>query len=430
MIRRVPLLLLLLILTTGCSGIIPTSESPETESPATAAAPSPTAAATAQATPSAQATEGPSTLRLWVPPEFDPASGTPAGDLLQARLEAFTRRRGLEVEVRVKVLDGPGGLLDTLTTAGAAAPLALPDVVALPYPALESAALKGLLYPYDGLSSLMDDSDWYDFARQLATLESSVFGLPFAGDTLVMAYRPEAVEQPPRGWPAALEMNAPMAFAAADPDAMVTLALYQAAGGSVQDEQGRPVLEVEPLEEVLTFYQQGSQSGLLPFWLTQFQNTDQVWESFLESQVDQAVVWGSDYLGGDIEGVSLSWFPTPNAAPYSLSGGWVWALASPQAESRQAASQLAEFLVDPGFLAGWNQAAGLLPTRPSSMGSWEDGDVRIRLSRILNNSQVYPSIEVLTSVGPLLQEATVQVLKEEAEPAEAAQDAVNRLPAP
>jgi hypothetical protein len=73
----------------------------------------------------------------------------------------------------VKALDGTGGLLDALVSANAAAPLALPDLVLLPRPLLESAALKGLLHPYDGLSSLMDDPSWFDYARQLAHFKSS-----------------------------------------------------------------------------------------------------------------------------------------------------------------------------------------------------------------------------------------------------------------
>ena len=36
---------------------------------------------------------GPATLRIWLPPHLDPASGTAAGDILQARLDEFVDRR-------------------------------------------------------------------------------------------------------------------------------------------------------------------------------------------------------------------------------------------------------------------------------------------------------------------------------------------------
>ena len=56
-------------------------------------------------------------------------------------------------------------MLDMLTTSSTAAPLALPDLIALPQHTLENAAIKGLLFPFDGLTSLMEDADWYEFAN-------------------------------------------------------------------------------------------------------------------------------------------------------------------------------------------------------------------------------------------------------------------------
>ena len=81
--------------------------------------------------------------------------------------------------MRIKAPDGPGGLLDSLTTASAAAPLALPDLVALPRPIMETAALKGLVHPYQNLTSPIDEPDWYPYARQLARLQDSIFGIAF-----------------------------------------------------------------------------------------------------------------------------------------------------------------------------------------------------------------------------------------------------------
>ena len=105
-----------------------------------------------------------------MPPEFDPASSKPAGKILQSRLGEFTNRRpGVRIEVRVKETSGTGGLLDSLTTASAAAPQALPDLVALPRPELETAALKGLLHPFRDLSTPIEDPDWFEYARQLAS---------------------------------------------------------------------------------------------------------------------------------------------------------------------------------------------------------------------------------------------------------------------
>lgn len=181
----------LLLLLAGCDALPLRIGSP-TSTPSASAPVTPTAPATAPAvtftpvTAPASATpdqaKGPLTLRIWVPPQFDPTSGTKDGSLLNQRLEEFkTRRPGIRLDVRVKALEGPGGLLDTLSSASAAAPAVLPDLVALPRPMMEAAALKGLLHPYDGLSTTLESSDWYDYAQQLAHLQKSTFGLPFRG---------------------------------------------------------------------------------------------------------------------------------------------------------------------------------------------------------------------------------------------------------
>jgi maltose-binding protein MalE len=149
-------------------------------------------------------------LQIWLPPEFDPGSGTPAGDVLQAHLDEFARRRaGVRIEVRVKAVDMPGGLLDALTSASAAAPLILPDLIALPRSSLEAAALKGLLHPYEGLSTALEHPDWYEYARKRVRIQASTYGLPFAGDARVLVYRPEAVAAPPTDWQDMLELTGP-----------------------------------------------------------------------------------------------------------------------------------------------------------------------------------------------------------------------------
>jgi maltose-binding protein MalE len=157
----------------------------------------------------------PASLRVWLPAQFDPASGSPAGDLLQDRLDEFARRMDVDIEVRVKSENGVGGLLDSLTTANAAAPLALPDLILLPRPQLETAALKGLVYPLDGLVDPVSEGDWYPFAEQLARLQDSTFGLPFAGDGQVLVYRPQS-DAAPSDWRIALSQGQPLIFSAAD----------------------------------------------------------------------------------------------------------------------------------------------------------------------------------------------------------------------
>jgi ABC-type glycerol-3-phosphate transport system substrate-binding protein len=370
---------------------------------------------------------------VWLPAQFDPSAGTPAGDILFARLREFTSQNPRTIEVRLKAMDGEGGLLESLAAANAAAPLALPDLVALPRPLLESAALKGLLHPYDGLSEVMDNNGWYDYARQLAYLQESVFGLPFAGDALVLVYRPAVIDVPPQNWESALGFGNPLAFSAADPQALFTINQYEAAGGAVWDDQGRPMLDEVTLTKVLAFYQQASQAGVMPIWLTQLETNEQVWQAFAEGQAPMAIAWASYYFNGS-PALTFETMIAPQITTdgnvYSLATGWVWALASPDPARRQLAAQLAEFLVDINFLGKWNTAAGYLPPHSDSLAEWGDEQMRSLVGQISLTAQLIPSEDLLSSLGPALENAVVLVLKQQADPQTAAKIATERVNQP
>lgn len=405
-----------------------TSESQGT--PGTIGTPLTPAPGTAQPAPTLP---GVVTLRLWLPPEFDPYSASPAGDLLKARLEEFTAQNpGVNIEVRLKAVQGAGGLLESLVTASAAAPLALPDLVALPRPLLESAALKGLIYPYNTGNLSLDSADWYEYARQLGTLQTTQFGLPFAGDALVLAYRPDVLT-PAHDWPALLESNQVLVFPAADPTAYVTLAFYLAQGGQLQDEQGRPALTEAALLTVLEYYQQAATVNLMPFWLTQSETDEQAWATFTAEQHPMLITWLSSYLAAQntaAANLALAPLPTANGASFTLATGWNWALASQVPLRRELSTQLAEFLVDETFLAAWTQAAGYLPPYPGALDAWTNSTLRSAAGQAARSAQLAPPTEILATLGPLLEQATVTVLKAESTPSAAVQVALGKLISP
>jgi ABC-type glycerol-3-phosphate transport system substrate-binding protein len=366
-----------------------------------------------------------------VPPQFDPASGTLAGDLLQDRLDEFSaENQSVRVEVRVKASEGQGGMIDALSSANAAAPLALPDLVLLSRVQMETAALKGLLFPVDGLTTWLEAGDWFPYAQQLARVQNSTFGLPFAGDALVLLFRPAEVEDPPSDWATALELVQPLAFPAADLRALFTLAQYQATGAKVQDEEGRPLLEEIPLAEVLTFFQESEVAGLMPLWLTQLTTDEETWQAYEDGRANMATTWTSRYLGplpGDTSADSML---TQDGTPFALADGWVWALSNPQAERHPLSVELAEFLTEGDFLAEWTEEAGYLPPRGDALEGWSNTSLRNLASRIVQSSVILPPNDVLAAVGPALQEATLNVLKQIESPETAAQAAVERLGSP
>ncbi len=374
---------------------------------------------------------GPIPLRIWIPPEMDPEADTNAALLFRSRLVEFVDlHEGVQLEVRIKSVSGPAGLLESLSTTSAAAPLALPDLIALPNADLETAALKGLLHPLDQLDEAIIDPDWYNYARSLAQIQDRTYGLPFAGDALALVYRPEAVPAPPADWSAILNNTLPLVFPAADPQALFTLSQYQAKGGTVRDEEGRPHLDEEILEEVLIFYQEAKQIGVFPLWLTQHEDDNQIWEMYNEKEADLIITWTNRFLDDKPRDSAFTTIPTHDGIPYTLSSGWVWAIPAHQPEHQELSLDLAEFLTDSDYLGEWTEAAGVLPTRESSLEVWSNIEVKPMLEKIILSAQILPSTDVLTSVGQVLKEATEQILNEESDPETAAQQAVEGLTGP
>lgn len=420
------LVLLILLVALGCQGAFSTPFAPPSPSPTLAQEPIQVTPSAPTPTPTEEETL---TLRVWLPPQFDPAQDTAAAILLRQRLNQFQAARPrLQIEVRIKAASGPGNLLEALTTASAAAPRSLPDLIALPRQGLETAALKGLLSPYPATTSPLQDQDWYDYARELGSIQNSVYGVPFAGDALLLI-TPAQAAPPPATWEDLLEKRHPLLFAAGEPQALFTLAQYRALGGVVQDEQGRPFLDSALLTQVFTFYAQAEQANVLSAALIQYQSDDQAWAAFSERPGAMLVTWCSRYLPSRAalsgEPPLLVPLPTADGQAYSLAQGWVWALATRQSERQRVAGELAAYLTESAFLAAWSEAAGYLPPRPSALLRWKEQDLAQALDAIARAAHILPPAEVLSSVSKALWEATTDVLRGQTEPANAAQEAAN-----
>jgi multiple sugar transport system substrate-binding protein len=455
MFPRQILLAFLMILAAGCSSLPFQTATPDLEvTPETTLAATPSLGPAFTPSPPGEGTpSGPVTLILWLPQQFDPNSGTPAATLLKDRLEEFSLRRpGVRLDVRLKTIDGTGGLLDSLTAASAAAPLALPDLIALPRPLMETAALKGLLQPLDGLTEIIDNPNWYDYARELSRLQETTFGLPIAGDALLLVYHPSAIAEPPDTWEQVLAMETPLLFPAADPHALTTQAFYQSAGGVVQDEQGRPMLDVNILTQLLSFYQNGELNEVIPYWLSQYETFEQAWTGFQENPQAATVTWVSKYLAaealspdpdelteeedvpteGELDEGLLAGapLPTPSGDPFTLATGWVLSLAGSQPSKQALALELAEFLTESSFLAAWSEASGLIPPRSDVLEGWQDESARVLVSLVAGSAHIYPSTDVLSSLAPAFQQVTLQILKQQGDPLSLAETAAGNLENP
>ncbi len=181
----------------------------------------------------------------------------------------------------------------------------------------------------------IDQADWYNYARQLAMVQGATFALPFAGDALVVAYRPARVVAPPADWPAVYSLGQPLAFPAGDPQALFVLSLYQSVGGEVEDAQRRPTLQPELLSQVLAG--DGGWGAAWDFPLLAVAVRDQ------RSGLAGLPRWAGQCAGNlGVSAISPicrriqppSPLPRLDDSPLTLATGWGWAVADPNPERR------------------------------------------------------------------------------------------------
>jgi ABC-type glycerol-3-phosphate transport system substrate-binding protein len=409
-----------LLLLVQCTGMVPTPVS---------ATSTPAVTKTVVA-PTLQPTEGPIILTLWLPLQFDPAGKTLAAQSLSTRLKAFTDANpDVKIEVRIKAVSGPSGLLETLTAASQAAPNSLPSLVALTRSQVEEAAAQNLILPLDGLTTAMDDNDWYSYAQQLATLNGHLYGLPFAGDALVLLQRSILSAGSQAAWPTLLETNQTILFAAADPQASVTLALYQSLGEPWIENNGHPTLQPDTLTKVLELYASGSANGTFPNWLATYQTDAQAWQAYQQGKGDRVITWLSNGINDEMAGnLEMLLIPSLGQNSATLADGWVLCLAEPKLERRAASIRLAEFLTSSEALAAWGPESGYLPTRPSTLSSWPT-DSQVLMKTIALSALVPPS-GLTDNTRHALEQSASQVVLGQANPQQAAQAASSLLSNP
>lgn len=384
--------------------------------------PEPNATLTVVATSVAQ-----TRLVIWVPPQFDPGLDTKAAALLIQRLDAFeTIHPDVVVEVRVKTVDGRGGLLDSLSTASSAAPKALPAIVLLSSEDLENAALKENLLPLDSFYKNFNDPDWLPYAGQLSLVQDAHFGVPVAGDALVMAYRPLQSPFPPTTWQELSLQDLPVAFPAADEDALTILSIYLASGGKLTNAAGAPLLQKSALLKAYAIINDGTQTDVFPFWLSQFTGFDQSWQSFQNQQAGYSINWVSQSLADRSDNTSFTLVPKMGSTQVTLARGWLWCIPS-QYANQPYSVELLNYLSDKDFINEWGLESGFVPVRQSGLDAWNNIPEAAVVTELVHNAQSLPPANITHSLNPILESSLVQVIKKQVYYQQTVDDAVKNF---
>ncbi len=368
----------------------------------------------------------PEKLIIWLPPELDPTGETAAATILRDRLDEFAYLNSIEIDVRIKAVSGGGGLLDALRTTHAAAPSSSPDVVALSREHLLQAAQDEVVFWNEDLKTVMSDLDWYNFGRDAGMVRGEAMAIPFKGVPMGLVYQSVSQLIPSNEWVDTKMNFGIFGFAADDPRGTFLLMLYLSLGGQVQNEQGIAILQEAPLTAALQTLKDGLNTGHINDQVVTMQNSEQVWDAF------GTRVFSTAFLPVDV--VLQGWKTTPGAPDpaftspsITLSDAWVWALGSQEPQRQELAVALITHLSETQFLAKWSEALNALPPRPSALGSWEETALKPALEKMASGAVLYPPDAIMNNLGPILRNATLLILRDNADVVETAKQAVESV---
>ena len=428
MLRTRVLSFFLLVLMAACIPLVPVenestpamtqSGSPESES--TRQLPQPTSTSAVSA----------GELVIWLPAPFA-EEGSPGWAVLEKFLQNFEEQNpGYTITIRQKNSDTTNSLINSLALASAAAPNSVPSLVLLNRHDLEWAADQDLISPLAD-TAMQADTDWYEYARRLAVYQDQMYGLPIAGDSLVLVYNSQLVttEQVSSidSWNTLLSLEKPVAFNPADSRARFPLTVYLSAGGIVQDEDQQPALSVPVLTDVFQIFDQGKVNGVFPAWTTDVQNDYDAWLRLKYGEADFLVTTVSSYMENRSTDFLAMPMPALNTGNYALADGWLWTVTDLDPQRREMAEELAVFLSSPGFLAEWTQAAGFLPVRPSAMVSWPAQSDKTFFGKVILSLQQMPHADVQDVLSDPLYEGAMKVIESGEDPYRAADWASREL---
>ncbi len=376
---------------------------------------------------------GPLILTVWTSEKLAPSSETPGGQVLLEQLAAFDNAHpDIQVEMLVKRVSGPGGMLAYLRSAPPVAPGILPDLVLLDREALVQAANEELVVPIETLIDPAVVSELYPAAVDVGSVDGTLIGLPYVLEAEHVMYRTSIYKDPPVTFEAVLESPEPFVFPAGTIGKVnrTTLAQYLAAGGTLIDENGDPTLNEEALNAVLTFTAEAHQKGVIDPALFQLTDPSESGEMYLTRQTSLAVVTSTYYLH-EIEalrGTSAASIPTQDGRPFTMVTGWSWCVSTTDLEHQTAAMALLNFMLNPINQGEYTQTAGWLPTQSRALTVWGDGNEYAQFGEaLLENAIMRPSTTTIGEAGVAIQQALEDVLLNEMLPAQATGKAVQSI---
>lgn len=376
------------------------------------------------------------TLTFWTVESFSPKAEGEAGDFINKSLRAFEQANpNIKVDLLLKKPTGKGGMLDFLRTARDVAPSVLPDVAVLNATDLNQAYADGLLQSLDGRLSRPIVQDLLPAARRMGTVGDKLIGVPLALEMEHNVYSTQVFTTTPLLWTDVLSSHTVYLFPAKGINGLVndvSLSQYFSAGGKFLDEQGKPTIDDRVLRNVLDFYQQALESGVINSEVLETGTTEELWPIYLAGDAGMAQISVHQYLLSRDSLDSTAFAPIPVSKekdiPVAITHGWALVLITNDANRQSAALSLIEWFLSTSNNATWNSINKSIPTRDTAYQQLAGDDPYwVFLTEQLNAAQPQPAFNGYDRLGRIIQQAIEQVISGEATPEEATATAMDAL---
>ncbi len=372
-------------------------------------------------------------LKVWIPAAV--AVRTEAGSQTMAdQLNQFKARNPeVVIQVEQKRVLGEGGILSYLRTGRNVAPSVLPDLIAIPTDLLPSSANENLIFPIDDRLDPDILDELFPPAVAMAQPEESTLGYPFA-----LTWSPHLVSNSnaltrtlPLTWDQLIsDPERSMVIAAGGEDgAVLALQFYLDAGGTVQNEQGQPELQLEPLTIALEALQRAQENGVLVTQSSSLSTVNQSWQLFLGGGANIVRTRSDHFLGENTSGLPIEFTVTPGIdRPLTpVVGGWAWAISTSDPARQEVAYDLLVDLVAPSNQGQWSQDSDILPARRDALAMWTENESYVGfMQQELERAKPLP-VATTSKIMTVLGDAVFEVVSGSKLAEEAAEDAVAAL---
>ncbi len=371
---------------------------------------------------------GKKTIEIWVPPQLDPSKNPTLATVLREKIDEFTQENpNAVISIRVKAESGNSSAFNTLSAAKNAAPEVIPSLAILSRNDMITAAQRGLIYPIS-TGIFTEGSTWFNYARKASLVDNLIYGIPIAGDPIVLGYRPSMTGSEVTNWEEILSRGLPIGFYPARPDDPFGAFIYLSKGGNMIDDLGRPWLDQSLLTSTLELFLTGGQQGAFPPSLAMENNPDRNMQLFLEGTMHMIVTHLSNFRYNQRTDTAAIPLPIdPEIDRYPMVNSWNIVLTDSNPNIQNLAVKFAEKLAAPAFNDRWTQILGFLPVRTSDLESWEKDPFYDSMRFIAERAELIPVNNVLNAVLPSINSSITSVIRTSSLPEEAARSAVEAL---